>query len=277
MLHETPSPETAVDWRRIHALGLPSGSIRALLAILVFATVWALLIIRPSEEIPNYLGDLLFIIMGHYFAARRRVVTDADPGPPPLYLPRGSVRVLLIAGSIAVAVFLFRRGQLTSLERNPGVVAHPARRRIPARRGDEHRDDLVAGARTPAAAIRRRPSRRRFPGGRDPARVPRPEPHTPDRPPGRYRRPAFRVGPPWACPSGTGPRGSRRVLLWLPLLMEPKHPTGDRPVPTARANRSASTWAPGAGDSASAGESLVARIDDAYDESSPADNSVDRS
>ncbi|MGP0068039.1 MAG: hypothetical protein ACLQGP_31140 [Isosphaeraceae bacterium] len=123
MLHETPSPETAVDWRRIHALGLPSGSIRALLAILVFATVWALLIIRPSEEIPNYLGDLLFIIMGHYFAARRRVVTDADPGPPPLYLPRGSVRVLLIAGSIAVAVFLFRRGQLTSLERNPGVVA----------------------------------------------------------------------------------------------------------------------------------------------------------
>ena len=82
---ETPISEAPVDWRRLHALGLPSGSIRALLAILVFATVWALLLIRPSEEIPNYLGDLLFIIIGHYFAARRRLVEDHEPGPPPLY------------------------------------------------------------------------------------------------------------------------------------------------------------------------------------------------
>jgi hypothetical protein len=123
MLHENPSPEIPVNWRRIHALGLPSGSIRALLAILVFATVWALLLIRPSEAIPNYLGDLLFIILGHYFAARRRAVEDPDPGPPPLFLPRGSVRLLLIAGSIAVAALLFQRGQLTSLDQNPGVVA----------------------------------------------------------------------------------------------------------------------------------------------------------
>ena len=123
MLHETPSAETPVDWRRLHALGLPAGSIRALLAILVFGTVWALLLIRPSEAIPNYLGDLLFIIMGHYFAARRRVIEADDPGPPPLFLPRGSVRLLLLAGSIAVAVLLFRRGQLTSLDQNPAVVA----------------------------------------------------------------------------------------------------------------------------------------------------------
>ena len=32
------------------------------------------------------------------------------------------MRFLLIAGSIAVAVLLFRRGQLTSLDQNPGVV-----------------------------------------------------------------------------------------------------------------------------------------------------------
>jgi len=82
-----------------------------------------LLLIRPSEAIPNYLGDLLFIIMGHYFAARRRAIEADDPGPPPLFLPRGSVRLLLLAGSIAVEVLLFRRGQLTSLDQNPGVVA----------------------------------------------------------------------------------------------------------------------------------------------------------
>src|SRR5262249_45949407 len=111
-----------VDWRAIHALGLPSGSIRALLAILVFGTVWALLLMRPAAEGPEYLRDLLFIIMGHYFAARHRAPEGPEPGPPPLYLPRGSVRLLLVGGSIAVAVMLHHRGQLTSLDRNPGVV-----------------------------------------------------------------------------------------------------------------------------------------------------------
>jgi hypothetical protein len=122
MPHDTPSSITPVDWRTVHALGLPSGSIRALLAILVFGTIWALLLVQPGAEIPDYLRDLLFIIMGHYFAARHRASEDPEPGPPPLFLPRGSVRFLLIAGSIAVAVLLFRRGQLTSLDQNPGVV-----------------------------------------------------------------------------------------------------------------------------------------------------------
>jgi hypothetical protein len=111
-----------VDWRTVHAWGLPAGSIRALLAILVFGTVWVLLLLRPDAEIPDYLGDLLFIIMGHYFAARHRASGDPEPGPPPLFLPRGSVRFLLVVGSIAVAALLFRRGQLTALDRNPGVV-----------------------------------------------------------------------------------------------------------------------------------------------------------
>jgi hypothetical protein len=115
---------TQVDWRRLHALGLPSGSIRALLAILIFATTWALLILRPSREVPDYLRDLLFVIMGHYFASRRRVEggDGPDPGPPPLFLPRGSVRLILVAGCLAVAVVLHRRGDLAELDRNPGAV-----------------------------------------------------------------------------------------------------------------------------------------------------------
>ncbi len=122
MPHDAPSPITPIDWRKVHALGLPSGSIRALLAILVFGTVWALLLVQPDAEIPDSLRDLLFVIMGHYFAARHRAAEAPEPGPPPLFLPRGSVRFLLIAGSIAVAALLFRRGQLTSLEQNPGAV-----------------------------------------------------------------------------------------------------------------------------------------------------------
>jgi hypothetical protein len=78
--------------------------------------------VQPGAEVPDYLRDLLFIIMGHYFAARHRASEDPEPGPPPLFLPRGSVRFLLVAGSVAVAVLLFRRGQLTSLDQNPGAV-----------------------------------------------------------------------------------------------------------------------------------------------------------
>lgn len=122
MSQDTPNPIAPVDWRRVHALGLPAGSIRALLAILVFGAVWALLLLQPAAEIPDYLRDLLFIIMGHYFAARRRVAESPEPGPAPLYLPRGSVRFLLVAGSIAVAAVLYRRGVLTAIDQNPGVV-----------------------------------------------------------------------------------------------------------------------------------------------------------
>ncbi len=117
----TTNPEAQPDWRRLHALGLPPGSVRALLAILIFATTWALLVLRPSAEVPDFLRDLLFIILGHYFASRRAVVPSDEAGPPPLYLPRGSVRLLLVLGSVAVAVLLFRRGELTDLERNPGA------------------------------------------------------------------------------------------------------------------------------------------------------------
>jgi hypothetical protein len=119
---ETSRNLSHVDWRRSHALGLPSGSIRALLAILIFATTWGFLVLKSSEEVPDYLRDLLFIIMGHYFASRRRADDAEQPGPPPLYLPRGSVRLILVMGCLAVAALLYRRGQLTALDKNPGVV-----------------------------------------------------------------------------------------------------------------------------------------------------------
>jgi hypothetical protein len=119
---ETAGPHSPLDWRRSHALGLPAGSIRALLAILIFATAWALLLFKPSQEVPDYFRDLLFIIMGHYFASRHRADRVDESGPPPLYLPSGSVRLVLVAGCVAVAVLLYRRGQLTALEENPAVV-----------------------------------------------------------------------------------------------------------------------------------------------------------
>jgi hypothetical protein len=118
----TTDVQLHIDWRRLHALGLPAGSVRALLAVLIFVTTWGLLVFKPDQEVPDYLRDLLFIIMGHYFAARRKSGSAEEPGPPPLYLPRGTIRLLLVVGTIAVAVVLFRRGRLTDLDDNPGVV-----------------------------------------------------------------------------------------------------------------------------------------------------------
>src|SRR3954462_2608262 len=103
-LPENPAP---LDWRRLHAYGWPGGSVRALMAILIFATLWCHLVLRPDREVPQSFNDLLFIILGHYFAARgRRNEPDEAPGPPPLYLPRGAVRLALIGGFAAVAVLL---------------------------------------------------------------------------------------------------------------------------------------------------------------------------
>jgi hypothetical protein len=119
---EPATPAPVVDWRRLHALGLPAGSVRGLLAIVVFGTALGLLALRPTEEVPDYLRDLLFIIMGHYFASRHQASQVPEPGPSPLFLPNGSVRILLIAGCLGVGALLYSRGQLTSPGQHPGVV-----------------------------------------------------------------------------------------------------------------------------------------------------------
>ncbi len=118
----SPSSTPPRHWRTLHAFGLPEGSVRAVLAVAIFATIWVVLIRSPDQEVPDYLRDLLFIIMGHYFASRRRTAEAAIPGPGPLYLPRGTVRLVLFGGFVAVAVVLGRDGRIREPLRYPGVV-----------------------------------------------------------------------------------------------------------------------------------------------------------
>jgi hypothetical protein len=118
----TSEPSPTTDWRRLHAFGLPAGSVRAVMALIVFGCLWAFLVLHPDHEVPEYLRDLLFIILGHYFAVRSRQSSEADAGPPPLYLPRGTVRVLLIAGFVGTGILLYREGRLLAIGQNPAVV-----------------------------------------------------------------------------------------------------------------------------------------------------------
>ena len=101
--------EQPQQWERKHAYGLPQGSIRALLALLIFGAIWGLLASRPQEEVPPYLQNLMFIIMGHYFASRSK--TQKDNSPPPLFLPKGSVRWIIVFGFASVATILTVQNQ----------------------------------------------------------------------------------------------------------------------------------------------------------------------
>src|SRR4051812_11631093 len=103
--HAALPPAAAPPPYRRDPLGLPAGSVRALLTFMVLA-MFAVLLLSPEdtpEPIPLYLYFLLFLILGHYFAARANPHTPAGaPGRHPLFLPRGAIRFLVVVGFVAV-------------------------------------------------------------------------------------------------------------------------------------------------------------------------------
>ncbi len=102
-------------------LGLPVGSVRALVTLSVLATIWWQLY-HGSATSP-VLRDTLLLVLGYYFGARGAKAPAADAlagaAPPresnpydPLYLPRGSVRLLILLGFGGVAYKLYGDGKL---------------------------------------------------------------------------------------------------------------------------------------------------------------------
>ena len=101
-----------------HALGLPAGSVRAILALAVLAMLWVLAL-RPviggqslaDFKLPVefvYLQIVMVLILAHFFAAHGGSIGPQTGGRSPLGLPRGSIRFLLLAGYLGLAVYLFR-------------------------------------------------------------------------------------------------------------------------------------------------------------------------
>lgn len=92
-----------------HALGLPAGSVRALLVLMIVALTCLVLLV-PSRQvmaIPPYLIYLLFLGLAHFFAAHGSSIGAHDQ-PSPLHFPRGSLRfiiLLALAGTIAWKVY----------------------------------------------------------------------------------------------------------------------------------------------------------------------------
>jgi hypothetical protein len=91
-------------------LNLPAGSIRGILALMVFGLVWALMLLPEdrSVQIPVYLYYLMFLVLGHFFAAHGHSISGPRTGHShPLYLPRGTLPILIIGGFVGVLAYRY--------------------------------------------------------------------------------------------------------------------------------------------------------------------------
>lgn len=94
-----------------HALGLPAGSVRALLAFGILGYLWALAL-SPGRD-PRisqafiYLQVLMVLMLAHFFSAHGRTIGSKVSRSSPLGLPRGSIRFLLLGGYLGLAYFMF--------------------------------------------------------------------------------------------------------------------------------------------------------------------------
>ena len=120
-------PETAQSPvpRRSEArppLGLPRGSVRALLTLLIVAVV--IVQLARGHEVELLWTETLMIALAHYFTSRRfirlspeviRRLTEEgqiEAEPRPLYLPRFSIRIILVLAFVGLAVYLYRQDRL---------------------------------------------------------------------------------------------------------------------------------------------------------------------
>jgi hypothetical protein len=107
-------------------LGLPSGSIRALLTIFVMG-----FIIRQTalnQKVGLLWSETLMIVLAHYFTSRRfvelprelkeqleaegKIPNDHDP----LYLPKHSIRGLIVLSFVGLGWYLYQEGRLFTPE-----------------------------------------------------------------------------------------------------------------------------------------------------------------
>jgi hypothetical protein len=113
--------DVTIDWRELYAFGLPAGSVRSLLTIAIVTSSWGLIVLHPDKDLPGYLRDLLFLVLGHYFALRRGQSESVEPGPPPLFLPRGTVRLLIVLTFAATVGLLLRNKGLRKADETPAA------------------------------------------------------------------------------------------------------------------------------------------------------------
>ena len=95
---------------RRHALGMPAGSIRALLGLSVLASLWVMAIANP-DKVPTvfvYLTILKLFILVHYFASHGKTAGLTVSHKHALGLPRGTIRLVLMGGFAGLLTFMWK-------------------------------------------------------------------------------------------------------------------------------------------------------------------------
>jgi len=103
-------------------LGLPPGSIRGLLAIQITAIFWMFLL-TPSEtvRIPLNLYFLLALVLVFFVAHGKSIARRDEKTASPLWLPGGTIRFVLLAGTAAVFAYIY----FSHPERLDRLTPHP--------------------------------------------------------------------------------------------------------------------------------------------------------
>jgi hypothetical protein len=113
MFGQTPAVSSPPIQRR-HTLGLPAGSVRALLTCGILGLSWLIVLRYGSDEklplVFIYLQYLGVLAIAHFFAAHGNTIGPHISPRSPLGLPRGSIRFLLVIGYLGLAVFMYLHG-----------------------------------------------------------------------------------------------------------------------------------------------------------------------
>jgi CDP-diglyceride synthetase len=146
----------------VRPLGLPVGSVRALLLLALGAR--AILDLRAAHAIAPWLVVAVLLAAASYFAARSSMRSGGEkPGRAPLGLPAGTVRLLFLA-LVAYGTWLYFRHHEIDVGSAPAVWVMGAyvvglvvglvvnRRRTPADAGATFWDHLLALVTLVAAA-----------------------------------------------------------------------------------------------------------------------------
>ena len=94
-----------------HPLGLPPGSVRAALALMIAGLFWTVLILatmKPESdiEIPLFLYFLTCMVL-LFFGAHGHTIGGHMNAGSPLNLPSGTMRFLILAGTIGVFAWMY--------------------------------------------------------------------------------------------------------------------------------------------------------------------------
>ena len=103
-------------------LGLPVGSVRALLTLFIIAVVTVS--VAKGRELDILWIETLLIALAHYFTSRRFIDLPPDVlkkikeeglvenDHHPLFLPRHTIRFLIISAFVGLGVYLYREERL---------------------------------------------------------------------------------------------------------------------------------------------------------------------